>query len=88
MIKLVTCPIKVNQKCSEHRTGHHYQDSSFHSRSSLYHNGKKLEREKWGLFKVDLAFSFSIPGSFQTWNSNKPGFEKLNSRSEPGFEKT
>jgi hypothetical protein len=24
---------------------------------------------------------------FQTWNSNKPGFEKLNSRSEPGFEK-
>jgi hypothetical protein len=24
---------------------------------------------------------------FLTWNSNKPGFEKLNSRSEPGFEK-
>ena len=40
-----------------------------------------------GLFKVDLEFSFSIPGLFQTWNSNKPGFEKLNSRSEPGFEK-
>jgi hypothetical protein len=35
-----------------------------------------------GLFKVDLEFSFSIPGLFQTWNSNKPGFEKLNSRSE------
>ena len=40
-----------------------------------------------GLFKVNLEFSFSIPGLFQTWNSNKPGFEKLNSRSEPGFEK-
>ena len=40
-----------------------------------------------GLFKVDLEFSFSIPGLFQTWNSNKPGFEKLNSRSEPVFEK-
>jgi hypothetical protein len=36
-----------------------------------------------GLFKVDLEFSFSIPGLFQTWNSNKPGFEKLNSRSAP-----
>ena len=35
-----------------------------------------------GLFKVNLEFSFSIPGLFQTWNSNKPGFEKLNSRSE------
>ena len=41
----------------------------------------------YGLIKVDLEFSFSIPGLFQTWNSNKPGFEKLNSRSEPGFEK-
>ena len=40
-----------------------------------------------GLFKVNLEFSFSIPGLFQTWNSNKPGFEKLNIRSEPGFEK-
>ena len=40
-----------------------------------------------GLIKVDLEFSFSIPGLFQTWNSNKPGFEKLNSRSEPRFEK-
>ena len=40
-----------------------------------------------GLIKVELEFSFSIPGLFQTWNSNKPGFEKLNSRSEPGFEK-
>ena len=40
-----------------------------------------------GLIKVDLEFSFSIPGLFQTWNSNKPGFGKLNSRSEPGFEK-
>jgi hypothetical protein len=40
-----------------------------------------------GLFKVNLDFSFSIPGLFQTWNSNKPGFEKLNIRSEPGFEK-
>ena len=40
-----------------------------------------------GLIKVDLEFSFSIPGLFQTWNSNKPGFEKLNSRSEPVFEK-
>jgi hypothetical protein len=24
---------------------------------------------------------------FQTWNSNKPGFEKLKSRSEPGIGK-
>ena len=40
-----------------------------------------------GLIKVDLEFSFSIPGFFQTWNSNKTGFEKLNSRSEPVFEK-
>jgi hypothetical protein len=40
-----------------------------------------------GLFKVNLEFSFSIPDLFQTWNSNKPGFEKLISRSEPGFEK-
>ena len=40
-----------------------------------------------GIIKVDLEFSFSIPGLFQTWNSNTPGFEKLNSRSEPGFEK-
>jgi hypothetical protein len=40
-----------------------------------------------GLFKVNLEFSFSIPGLFQTWDSNNPGFEKLNSRSEPGFEK-
>ena len=40
-----------------------------------------------GLFRVDLEFSFSIPGLFQTWNSNKPGFEKLNSRSEPVFDK-
>jgi hypothetical protein len=32
--------------------------------------------------KVDLEFSFSIPGF-----SNKHGFEKLNSRSEPGFGK-
>ena len=40
-----------------------------------------------GLIKVDLEFSFSIPGLFQTWNSDKPGFEKLNSRSEPVFEK-
>ena len=30
-----------------------------------------------GLFKVNLEFSFSIPGLFQTWNLNKPGFEKL-----------
>jgi hypothetical protein len=37
--------------------------------------------------KIALEYSFSIPGSFQTWNSNKPGFEKLNSRSEPVFEK-
>ena len=45
--------------------------------------------DRWlsGLIKVDLEFSFSIPGLFQTWNSNTPGFEKLNSRSEPGFEK-
>ena len=35
-----------------------------------------------GLFKVDLEFSFLTSGLFQTWNSNKPGFEKLNSRSE------
>ena len=40
-----------------------------------------------GLIKVDLEFSFSIPGLFQTWNSNKPGFENLNSRFEPVFEK-
>jgi len=40
-----------------------------------------------GLIKVDLEFSFSIPGLFQTWNSNKPGFENLNSRSAPGIEK-
>ena len=40
-----------------------------------------------GLIKVDLEFSFSIPGLFQTWKSNKPGFENLNSRSAPGFEK-
>ena len=39
-----------------------------------------------GLFKVDLEFSVSIPGLFQTWNSNKPGLEKLNSGCEPGFE--
>ena len=41
------------------------------------------------LFKVNLEFNFSIPGAglFQTWNSNKPGFEKLNIRSEHGFEK-
>ena len=40
-----------------------------------------------GVFKVDLECRFSIPGLFQTWNSNKAGFENLNSRSEPGFEK-
>jgi hypothetical protein len=40
-----------------------------------------------GLIKVDLEFSFSIPGLFQTCNSNKSGFEKLNSRFAPGFEK-
>ena len=45
-----------------------------------------LINKRW-LFSLDLEFSFSIPGLFQTWNSNKPGFEKLNSRSEPGFEK-
>ena len=39
-----------------------------------------------GLIKVDLEFSFSIPVLFQTWNSNKPGCENLNSKSEPGFE--
>jgi hypothetical protein len=39
-----------------------------------------------GLIKVDLEFSFSILGLFQTWNSNKPGFEKLNSKSELVFE--
>ena len=44
-------------------------------------------QQNYGLIKVDLEFSFSIPGMFQTWNSNKPGFEKLNSRSEAGFEK-
>ena len=27
-----------------------------------------------GLIKVELDFSFSIPGLFQTWNSDKPGF--------------
>ena len=46
--------------------------------------GKSFVR---GLIKVDLEFSFSILGLFQTWNSNKPAFEKLNSRSEPGFGK-
>jgi hypothetical protein len=40
-----------------------------------------------GLIKVNLEFSFSIQGLFQTWNSNKPGFKNLNSRSAPGFEK-
>ena len=40
-----------------------------------------------GLIKVNLEFSFSIQGLFQTWSSNKPGFENLNSRSAPGFEK-
>ena len=42
-----------------------------------------------GLFKVTLEFSFSIPGMFQAWNSNKSGFEKLNSRSKKklGIEK-
>jgi hypothetical protein len=49
--------------------------------------GISLESKENGLFKVTLEFSFSIPGLFQTWNSNKPGFEKLNIRSEPGFEK-
>ena len=48
---------------------------------------KKIFRMETILIKVDLEFSFSIPGLFQTWNSNKPGFEKLHSRSEPGFEK-
>ena len=48
---------------------------------------KLLTMPSNGLIKVDLEFSFSIPGLFQTWNSNKPGFEKLNSRSEPVFEK-
>ena len=43
--------------------------------------------EHSGLFKVDLEFSFSIPSFFQTWNSNKPGFENFNSRSAPGIEK-
>ena len=47
MIKLVTFPIKVNHKYSEHRTGHHYQDSSFQSRSSPHYNGKKLVKENW-----------------------------------------
>ena len=46
----------------------------------------KLATKIWktnnGLIKVDLEFSFTIPGLFQTWNSNKPGLEKLNSRSE------
>ena len=45
------------------------------------------EMSSLGLIKVDLEFSSSIPGLFQTWNSNKPGFENLNSRSEPVFEK-
>ena len=49
--------------------------------------GKRFLALHTGLIKVDLEFSFSIPGLFQTWNSNKPGFEKLNSRSEPGFGK-
>ena len=40
-----------------------------------------------GLIKVDQEFSFSIPSLFQTWNSKKPGFDKLNSRSEPVFDK-
>ena len=44
-------------------------------------------RSNYGLIKVDLELSFSIPGLFQTWNSNKPVFENLNSKSEPGFEK-
>ena len=47
----------------------------------------QIKMEDYGLIKVDLDFSFSIPGLFQTWNSNKPVFEKLVSRSEPGFEK-
>ena len=54
------------------------RDMTFQAIWLLNHNG---------LIKVDLEFSFSIPGLFQTWNSNKPGFEKLNSRSEPVFEK-
>ena len=36
---------------------------------------------------LNLEFSFLIPSLFQTWTSNKPGFKKLNFRSEPGFEK-
>ena len=43
--------------------------------------------QDYGLFKVNLEFSFSIPGLFQTWNSKKPGLENMNSRSEPGFKK-
>ena len=46
-----------------------------------------LRSQDSGLIKVDLEFSFSIPGLFSTWNSNKPGFEKFYSRSEPVFEK-
>ena len=53
-----------------------------HQRYIFYDKGGGL-----GLFKVDLEFSFSIPGLFQTWNSSKPGFKKLNSRFEPGIEK-
>ena len=47
----------------------------------------QIKMEDYGLIKVDLDFSFSISGLFQTWDSNKPGFEKLNSRSEQVFEK-
>ena len=43
---------------------------------------------KMSLSKIlNLEFSFLIPSLFQTWTSNKPGFKKLNFRSEPGFEK-
>ena len=49
----------------------------------VFHHSRNISI---GLIKVDLEFSFSIPGLFQTWNSNTPGFEKLNSRSEPEFE--
>ena len=54
---------------------------------TLYENSILYVCILYGLIKVDLEFSFSIPGLFQTWNSNKPEFEQLNSRSEPGFEK-
>jgi hypothetical protein len=37
--------------------------------------------------RTQQHFKISIPGLFQTWNSNKPGFEKLNFRSEPAFGK-